>query len=91
MLSILKYVLLLPFWAICTQFYFHAIAQKAEQKQQECRAVGIIFTSIGIVSLVSRDIIFGISGLILIMLGLRMIAYGLDRIDKKVFIDRYEE
>ena len=43
--------------------------------------------TIGIVSLVSRDIVFVVSGLILIMFGFRMLAISLDRIDKKTFID----
>ncbi len=60
---------------------------KGVEKQNECKVVGIAFTTIGIVSLASRDVLFAVSGLVLIMLGLRMMAISLDRIDKKTFID----
>jgi hypothetical protein len=90
MLSLVKYVLLVPFWVLSVQFYSHAVSQQGEQKQRECRSLGIIFTAIGIVSLVFRDVFFAVSGLVLIMLGLRLMAHGLDRIDKKRFIDQYE-
>jgi hypothetical protein len=86
-----KYIVLMPFWAICAQFYFHAVSQKAKQKQDECRILGITYTSFGIVSLVTKDMWFVMSGLVLIMLGLRLMAYSLDRIEKRKFIDRYEE
>ncbi|MBK5275196.1 MAG: hypothetical protein JJE30_09125 [Desulfuromonadales bacterium] len=87
----LKYILLLPFWVICGQLYFYSVSQKNEQRQRGCRSLGIFFLTIGIVSLVSRDYWFVISGLALIMLGLRLTAYGLDRIDKSIYIDRCEE
>jgi len=90
MKSYLMYVLLLPFWILCIQFAFHALSLKGVKKQNECQVLGVIFTTIGIVSLASHDILFTVSGLILIMFGLRMIAVGLDRIDKKIFIDRHE-
>jgi len=83
----LLYVLLLPFWVLCSQFAFHAISLKVVEKQKECRTIGIVCTTIGIVSLVSRDIFFVMSGFALIMLGLRMMAISLDRIEKKAFID----
>ena len=83
----LMYVLLLPFWVLCVQFAFHAIGRDGVKKQEECRTLGIAFTTIGIVSLASRDVLFAVSGLVLIMLGLRMLAISLDRIDKKTFID----
>ena len=88
MKAYLMYVLLLPFWVLCVQFSFHALSLKGLEKQNECQRLGIFFTTVGIVSLVSRDMVFAVSGLILIMLGLRMISIGLDRLDKKTFIDR---
>lgn len=88
MQTYLKYVLLLPFWVLCIQFCFHALSLKGVEKQNECQILGIVFTTIGIVSLVSRDVLFTASGLVLMMFGLRMMAIGLDRIDKKTFIDR---
>ena len=90
MKSYLMYVLLLPLWVLCIQFTFHAVSLKGAAKQSECQILGVVFTTIGVVSLVSRDLLFTASGLVLMMLGLRMIAIGLDRIDKKIFIDRHE-
>ena len=83
----LMYVLLLPFWVLCAQFAFHAISMKGVKKQTECRMLGIAFTTIGIVSLASRDVLLVVSGLVLIMLGFRMMAISLDRIGKKTSID----
>jgi hypothetical protein len=91
MQSYVKYILLLPLGVICMQFYCHAVAQKGVEKQYECRTLGILYASVGIVSLVTRDVCYVMSGLVLIMLGLRLMAHGLDRIDKRVFIDRYEK
>ena len=84
----LMYFFLLPFWTLCIQFSFHALSLKGVAKQNECQRLGIFFTTVGIVSLVSRDMIFAASGLVLIMLGLRMISIGLDRLDKKTLSDK---
>jgi hypothetical protein len=46
---------------------------------------------IGIFALVEREPLFAFFGLILIMSGLRLMATSLDRIDKTVFIDRYND
>jgi len=84
------YALLLPFWVLCIQFAFHALSLKGVEKQNECLILGIIITTIGIVSLVSRDVVFTVSGFVLMMFGFRLISTGLDRIDKRKFPDRHE-
>lgn len=89
-MSYAKYFLLLPFWVFCLQFISYAFSQEGEQRQNQCRILGIILTTTGIVSLVLRDPIFAFSGFALIMLGLRLIAASLDRINKIIFIDRYD-
>jgi hypothetical protein len=71
--------------------YSYAVSRQGEEKQRTCRGLGILLFSLGIVSLVSRDFLFVCSGFILMMIGFRLIAHGLDRLDKKVFIDRYSE
>jgi uncharacterized membrane protein len=45
----------------------------------------------GLTALIARQPALVVMGLILIMFGFRLMATGLDRIDKKVFIDRYDE
>jgi hypothetical protein len=91
MQSLVKYIPLLPCWAVCIQLFCYRISLQGVRKQRECRTLGIILTSIGVVSLVSRDFWYVLSGLALIMLGLRLLATGLDRIDKKIHIDRFED
>ena len=46
---------------------------------------------IGILALIEREPLFAFFGLILIMFGFRLMARGLDRIDKTVFIESYNE
>ena len=86
-----KYLILLPFWAFAAQLYFYAITQEGVRKQQGCQRLGIVYLTVGIVSLVFRQAVYVASGLILIMLGLRLISHGLDRINKDRFIDRYKD
>jgi hypothetical protein len=84
-----KVLLLLPFFAIIFQMYNYAITRKKEEKQKICRGLGILLFSFGVVSLVFRDQFFVFAGLLLMMIGFRLIAQGLDRLDKKIYIDRY--
>ena len=86
-----KYLILLPCFALIYQMYSYAVSRQGEEKQRVCRGYGILLFSLGIVSLVSRDFFFVSSGFILMMIGFRLIAHGLDRLDKKVFIDSYYE
>ncbi len=73
------------------QFYAFTVSRKAKEKQDKCQLLGVFYFTIGTFLLVFRSAAGVIAGLILIMLGLRLIAYGLDRIDKKIFIDRYTD
>ena len=86
-----KFIFLLSLFAVIYQMYNYAITRQREEKQRACRGLGIILFSIGVTSLVSRDYFFVFSGLILIMIGFRLIAHGLDRLDKTTYIDRYNE
>ena len=88
---LVKLGFLLPVFVVCGQLYLFAITRQGVEKQDYCRGVGIGYFTIGTVSLVSRDVYFTFSGLILIMLGLRLIAHGLDRLDKKIRIDRHDD
>ena len=75
---------------VLNQFYAYSISLSGHAKQASCLKLGIVYVTLGIVSLVFRNLPVAIAGIILIMMGLRLIAHGLDRIDKKIFIDRYD-
>ena len=86
-----KLLILLPLFAVIYQMYSYATTRQREERQSVCRGMGIMLLSLGIVSLVTRDYFFVLAGLALMMIGFRLIAHGLDRLDKKTFIDRYNE
>jgi hypothetical protein len=90
-MSYIKLLVLIPFLTLYYQLYAFAVRQKGVERQNVCRSLGIASFTIGIVCLVFRDLLFGIAGIIFMMFGFRLIAHGLDRIDKKVFIDRFVE
>ena len=91
MASFVKYLLLLILWVFGAQIYFFAVSLKGVKRQEACQTLGIIYITAGIVSLVFRQVLFVVSGFVLIMLGMRLVSYGLDRIDKKKHIDRFED
>ncbi len=89
--SFVKYLLLLLLWVFGAQIYFYAVTQEGVQRQEGCRKLGILYITGGVVSLVFREAPYVVSGLVLIMLGLRLVSYGLDRLNKDTFIDRYKD
>jgi len=89
--SFVKYLLLLPVWIFGAQLYCYAVTQEGTRKQEGCQRLGILYITAGIVSLAFREALYVVSGLVLIMLGLRLVSHGLDRINKDTFIDRYKE
>ncbi len=74
---------------VFNQLYAYAVSLKGQEKQDTCQKFGITYLTIGIFSLASRVTPVIIGGLIMIMMGLRLIAHGLDRINKSTYIDRY--
>ena len=84
-------LIIIPLLVICYQIYAFTSSRKGEEKQSRCQKLGIGYTVLGILALIGREPLFSFFGLILIMLGLRLMAKGLDRIDKKIFIDSYNE
>ena len=83
--------IMIPFIVISIQFYSWIVSLEGEEKQKHCKALGVTYTTLGTVGFLFRSPAFAIIGLIFFMLGLRLISHGLDRINKTVFIDRYEE
>ena len=91
MTSYFKLLILIPLLIICYQIYRFTSSRTGVEKQSRCRRLGIGYMVIGILALVEREPLFAFFGLILIMSGLRLMATSLDRIDKTVFIDRYDD
>lgn len=85
-----KLLIMLPLIVVIVQMYNFAVTRQIGEKQKVCRGLGIVFLSLGTVSLITHDVHYVFAGILLMMLGFRLIAHGLDRLDKKVFIDRYD-
>jgi len=84
-------LLLIPFLVLCFQMYSYSVSRKGVEKQNSCQLLGIVYMTAGIVALALHSPLMAFTGLILIMFGFRLLAKGLDRIDKKIFIDRYDD
>jgi Na+/phosphate symporter len=85
-----KCFVMIPFVVIMIQFYLWIVSLKGLEKQKHCRALGVTYTTLGTVCFLFRTLPLAIVGLILFMLGMRLIAHGLDRLDKSIFIDRFD-
>lgn len=88
---VVQMFVLVPLLILSAQAYNYAVTKTGEEKQRTCKSLGIACATAGIVILVYRTPLLSFAGFFFIMMGLRLIAHGLDRIDKKIFIDRYEE
>lgn len=91
MLNFIEYLVFFMLMIIFFQMYFFAISSAGVEKQNRCQNFGIVFTSLGIFCLIIHQVQFVAAGFILMMLGFRLIAHGLDRIDKHIFIDQHDE
>ena len=80
----------IPILLICYQMYAFSVNKKGAEKQSSCQALGIVYMTAGTTALIARQPVFVFMGLMLMMFGFRLMAIGLDRIDKKIFIDRYD-
>jgi multisubunit Na+/H+ antiporter MnhG subunit len=89
--DIIEMLLLFPLITILYQFYRFSVQRKDADKQKKCQTLGIVYCTMGIFALVFRSPFFIFGGLLLIMFGFRLLAHGLDRINKTTFIDQYEE
>jgi hypothetical protein len=85
----IEYMSVTAVMVVFNQFYAYAVSLKGQDKQSTCQMLGCIYISLGVLSFVTHKSPVIVAGFILIMMGLRLIAHGLDRIDKTVFIDRY--
>jgi len=89
--SYFKLLIFMPLLVICYQIYSYTSSRTGEEKQTRCRRLGVGYMILGILALVEREPLSGFFGLILIMFAFRLMAKSLDRIDKTVFIDRYDD
>jgi hypothetical protein len=81
---------LMPLCIFMLQVYRYAVTRPdPADRQSSCRNAGIVIFSFGSAGLIYREPIFVFAGLIMMMLGFKLIARGLDRQNKSIFIDRY--
>jgi hypothetical protein len=83
--------IILPVFVLCYQLYSFSVKSEGLDRQARCQKLGVTFTTIGICALVIKSAPTAFFGLILIMFGIRLMAKGLDRLDKNTFIDCYDE
>lgn len=86
-----KLFVVVPFVVVSLQFYSWIVSLKGLERQRHCRALGITYATVGTVAFVFRSLPFAVIGLVLFMLGLRLMAHGLERVDKTIFIDQLDE
>ena len=91
MLILLQIIFIIVVLIVCFQMYHYAFMSKESERQTNCQILGIVFMVTGIMSLVSRSPYFCVFGLIMMMMGFRLIAKGLDRLNKKTFIDQCDD
>ncbi len=91
MRSYVEIMVILPLLIGCYQLYTFSVNSEGRKLQERSRKLGIVFMSAGIASLAYKSVPFAFFGIVLMMFGFRLIAKGLERLEKKVFIDRFED
>lgn len=89
--SYFEILIILPLLVMCYQLYSYSVKGEGREKQERCRGLGIAFMLLGIMALVFKSAPLAFFGLILMMFGFRLIAKGLDRVNKEIFIDQCED
>lgn len=90
MALLLEGLLVLTMFVFLYQLYNYALTRKHPHKEQACYGIGITYMVLGVLCFIFRDPLFSFLGLMLLMLGLLLLANGLQRKNKTVFIDRYD-
>lgn len=91
MRSYIEIMVIIPLLVLCYQFYSFSASSEGQKRQERSRKLGVVLMTLGITALAYRSVPFAFFGIILMMFGFRLIAKGLDRLDKNIFIDRCEE
>jgi hypothetical protein len=89
--TIIEIAVLITLFAVLYQFYSYTNQSKGAERQKRCQATGIAYLTFGICAFVSKTVLSVFAGLFLMMFGFRLVAHGLDRIDKTTFIDHYRD
>lgn len=84
-------MIILPMLVMCYQLYCFSVSSVGREKQERCQSLGITFMTFGIFAMVFKSAPLAFFGLILMMFGFRLLAKGLDRLDKTTFIDQYRD
>lgn len=88
--SYVEILIILPLLVLCYQLYSFSVNSEGREKQERCQKLGVAFMTVGILALVHKSAPSAFFGLIMMMFGFRLLAKGLDRLDKKIFIDQHE-
>ncbi len=91
MYSYVEFLIILPLLVVCYQLYSFSANSTGVEKQERCLKLGIAFMTFGITAMALKSVPFSFFGIVLIMFGFRLLAKGLDRLDKKRFIDRCDD
>jgi hypothetical protein len=91
MRSYIEFLIILPLLVVCYQLYFFSVHSTGRKQQDRCQKLGIAFMTLGIMALILKSIPTVFFGFTMMMFGFRLIAKGLDRLDKKIFIDKFED
>lgn len=91
MSSYIEMMIIIPFLLVCYQFYSFSVKSEGVKLQNRSRLLGVVLMTLGVTALAYRSVPFAFFGLILIMFGFRLMAKGLDRLNKKIYIDQCEE
>ena len=84
-------MIILPLLVMCYQLYCFSVSSEGREKQERCQSLGVAFMTFGIFAMVFKSAPLAFFGLILMMFGFRLLAKGLDRMDKTTFIDQYQD
>ena len=87
----LECFVMIPFIVVSLQFYSWIVGLEGAEKQKHCMALGVVYTTVGTTCFLFRTLALAIVGMSLFMLGMRLLAHGLDRINKTNFIDRFDD
>lgn len=76
---------ILAFLVLCYQGFSYVTSLTGKKRRDSCRQLGIFYLILGICSFISRSAPVVFTGIILLMMGLRLMAHGLVRHGKTGF------
>lgn len=76
---------ILAFLILCYQGFSYVTSLTGKKRRDSCRQLGIFYFILGICSFISRSAPAVFTGIILLMMGLRLMAHGLVRHGKAGF------